>query len=160
MGDKSNNFGFLSGHRVLDLTNEVGPLCGKILGDLGADVIKIEPSCGDPGRNRGPFYKDIPHPEKSLSWWCANLNKRSVTMDLERQEDRERFRGLVKTAAFVIESFEPGYMASLGLGYDSLCQIKPDIIMTSVTPFGQTGPYAHYKATDLTLFGLGGMMRL
>jgi len=160
MCEEQNNFNFLSGCRVIDLTNEVGPLSGKVLGDLGADVIKIEPPGGDPARNRGPFYKDIPHPEKSLPWWFANLNKRSVTIDLETPGGRERLCGLVKTADFVIESFEPGYLSGLGLGYDTLRQIKPDIILTSITPFGQTGSYAHYKATDLTLVAMGGMMQL
>ncbi len=154
------NFRPLRGFRVLDATNEVGPLCGKILGDFGADVVKIEPPGGDPARNRGPFYKDIQDAEKSLSWWYTNLNKRSVTIDFETKDGKERFRNLIKNADFVIESFEPGYMTSLELGYDTLRQIKQDIVMTSITPFGQTGPYARYKATDITLTSLGGMVRL
>jgi len=160
MDEKQVNFSLLKGFRVLDATNEVGPLCGKVLGDLGADVIKIESPGGDPARDRGPFYKDMKDPEKSLSWWYANLNKRGVTIDLETKDGRERFCRLAKNADFVMESFEPGYMAGLGLGYDALRRIKPDIVMTSITPFGQTGPYAHYKATDITLVGMGGMAQL
>jgi crotonobetainyl-CoA:carnitine CoA-transferase CaiB-like acyl-CoA transferase len=160
MSEQRNSGGFLSGYRVLDLTDERGLLCGKILGDFGADVIKIEPPGGDPARNIGPFYKDIPHPEKSLFWFFTNLNKRGITLNLETADGRDIFKRLVKAADFIIESFEPGYVASLGLGYDDLCQIKPDIIMTSITPYGQTGPYAHYEATDITLMGMGAMMQL
>ncbi len=151
---------FLGGYRVLDLTDEKGHLCGKLLGDLGADVIKIEPPGGDAGRNRGPFYKDIPDPEKSLPWFFTCLNKRGITLNLDTTDGRELFKRLVKTADFVIESFEPGYMDSLGLGYDELERIKPTIVMTSITSFGQSGPYAHYKATDLVGVSMGGMARL
>jgi len=151
---------FLEGYRVLDLSNEKGYLCGKLLGDLGADVVKIEPPGGDPARNIGPFYKDIPHPEKSLSWWWANLNKRGITLNIETPDGREIFKKLVKTADFVVESFEPGYMESLGLGYKALEAINPRVIMTSITPFGQTGPYAHYKTTDLVGMSMGGLVRM
>ena len=125
----------LAGVRVLDVTNERGLLCGKLLGDLGADVIKIEPPGGDPSRNIGPFYKDTPHPERSLFWWCANLNKRGITLNLETVDGREIFRRLLRSADFVVESFEPGYMATLGLSYPELERINPRIIMTSVTCF-------------------------
>jgi crotonobetainyl-CoA:carnitine CoA-transferase CaiB-like acyl-CoA transferase len=151
---------FLGGYRVLDLTDEKGHFCGKLLGDLGADVIKIEPPGGDSGRNRGPFYKDIPDPEKSLQWFFTGLNKRGITLNLETTDGRELFKRLAKTADFVIESFEPGYMARLGLGYEELEKIKPSIIMTSITPFGQSGPYVHYKATDLVGVSMGGLARL
>jgi crotonobetainyl-CoA:carnitine CoA-transferase CaiB-like acyl-CoA transferase len=148
----------LQGCRVLDLADEKGILCGKLLGDLGADVIKIEPPGGDAARNVGPFYKDIPHPEKSLFWFYTNLHKRSITLNLETSDGREIFKRLVKTADFVLESFEPGYMESLGLGYSQLEKINPRVIMTSITPFGQVGPYSHYKATDLTGVAMGGMV--
>jgi crotonobetainyl-CoA:carnitine CoA-transferase CaiB-like acyl-CoA transferase len=151
---------FLGGSRVLDLTDEKGHFCGKLLGDLGADVIKIEPPTGDSGRNRGPFYKDIPDPEKSLQWFFTCLNKRGITLNIETTDGRELFKRLVKTADFVLESFEPGYMDRLGLGYEQLEKIKPSIVMTSITPFGQKGPYAHYKATDLVGVSMGGMARL
>ncbi len=151
---------FLEGYRVLDLTNETGHLCGKILGDLGADVIKIEPPDGDPGRNNGPFYHDMPHPEKSLYWFYANLNKRGVTLNLETAAGRELFLKLVASADIVVESFKPGYLNLLNLGYEVLEKQNPGVILTSITPFGQTGPYAHYNVTDLVGVSMGGMARL
>ena len=154
------NESLLSGYRVLDLTDEKGLLCAKLLGDFGADVVKIEPPGGDPARNIGPFYKDIPHPEKSLYWFFTNLNKRGITLDIETPDGREIFKRLVKTADFVIESFEPGYMSSLGLGYDVLERINPGIVMTSITPFGQTGPYSYFKTTDIVGVAMGGMVRI
>jgi len=150
----------LSSYRVLDLAEDGCMLCGKILGDLGADVIKIEPPSGSPTRNIGPFHHDIPDPEKSLTWFFLGINKRGITLNLETAEGREIFKRLVRTADFVIESFEPGYMKSLGLGYEELEKMKPDIIMTSITPFGQTGPYTHYKITDIVGVALSGMMWL
>lgn len=151
---------FLAGYRVLDLTDEKGHLCGKLLGDLGADVIKIEPPGGDPGRCRGPFYKDIPDPEKSLQWFFTGLNKRGITLNIETVDGRELFKRLVRTADFLIESYEPGYMESLDLGYEALEKVNPAIIMTSITHFGQRGPYAHYKASDLVGVSMGGLARL
>ena len=136
---------FLAPYRVLDLTDERGLFCGKILGDLGADVIKIEKPGGDPVRNIGPFYHDIPDPEKSLFWFAFNTNKRGITLNLEAHDGREIFKRLVKSSDFVIESFEPGYLAGLGLAYSALREINSRLIMVSITPFGQTGPYAHYK---------------
>jgi len=91
----------LEGYRALDLTDEKGLFCGKILADLGADVIKIERPGGDPARNIAPFYKDIPHPERSLYWFAYNLNKRSITLNIEKAAGREIFRQLVKKADFV-----------------------------------------------------------
>ncbi|MCX6024575.1 MAG: CoA transferase, partial [Chloroflexi bacterium] len=131
---------FLGPYRVLDLTNEKGLLAGKLMGDLGADVIKIEPPDGDAARNIGPFYHDIPDPEKSLHWWAFNLNKRGVTLNLETEDGRDLFRRLVETADFVVESYAPGTMERLGLGYDELSKINPRLVMASITPFGQTGP--------------------
>jgi crotonobetainyl-CoA:carnitine CoA-transferase CaiB-like acyl-CoA transferase len=150
----------LGGCRVLDLTDEKGCLCGKILGDFGADVIKIEKPEGDPSRNRGPFYKDISDTEKSLFWFATNTSKRGITLNIEDPDGRRIFKKLVKTADFVIESFDPGYMDALGLGYSELERIKPDIIMTSITPFGQTGPYSKYQATDLVGVAMGGLARI
>jgi len=150
----------LNGCRVLDLTDEKGHLCGKVLGDYGADVIKVEKPGGDPCRNVGPFYKDSNDPEKSLSWFFGNTSKRGITLDLESPDGKEIFKRLVKTADLVIESFAPGYMEGLGLGFSDLRNVKPDIIMTSITPFGQTGPYAQYQATDLIGVSMGGLTRL
>ncbi len=147
----------LSPYRVLDLTDEKGLLGGKILGDLGADVIKVEKPGGDIARNTGPFYKDEAHPEKSLYWFFTNANKKGITLDIATTEGQELFKRLVKTADIVIESYDPGYMASLELGYEDLCQVKADIILTSVSPFGQTGPYAHFQHSDLTTWAMGGL---
>lgn len=151
-----NREGLLSPYRILDLTNERGFLCGKLLGDLGADVLKIEKPRGDPARSIGPFYHNIPDPEKSLYWWAFNINKRGITLDIETADGQEIFRRLVKSSDFVIESFDPGYMDSLNLGFDKLSQINPGIIMTSITGFGQTGPYKNYKAAEVTLWSLSG----
>ena len=152
--------GLLSQYRVLDLTDEKGYLCGKILGDLGADVIKIERPGGDPSRDIGPFYQDIPDPEKSLSWFAFNSNKRGITLDPEKSDGRSIFLNLVEKADLVLESFPPGYMKKIGLDYSVLSRLNPGIVMTAITPFGQTGPYQDFKATDIVLMAMGGVMYL
>jgi crotonobetainyl-CoA:carnitine CoA-transferase CaiB-like acyl-CoA transferase len=150
--------GLLGSYRVLDLTDEKGFLCGKILADLGADVIKIEKPGGDKSRKLGPFYHDIPDPEKSLYWFAYNLNKRGITLDIESRDGQQIFKRLVKTADFVIESFPPDYLDGIGLGYKALSKINPRVIMTSITPFGLTEPYKNYKATDIVVMAMGGLM--
>ena len=144
--------------RVLDITRENGFLCGKILADLGCDVLKIEEPGGDPGRLHGPFYQDTPDPDKSLYWWAFNANKRGITLNIERPEGRALFLRLAEKADFVIESFAPGYMDEMGLGYRELGKLNPGLVMTSITPFGQSGPYARYKVTDLIGMAMGGIM--
>lgn len=158
MTDAVTRAELLHPYRVLDLTSEMGELAGRILADLGADVIKIEPPGGDPSRWRPPFHAETPDPERSLPWWASNVNKRSIVLDLEQPVDCKRFVELVRSAHFVLESFSPGYLDMLGLGYAALAEINPAIILTSITPFGQTGPYAGYPATDLTLQALGGFL--
>lgn len=158
MGQKPENDTLLPGLRVLDLTDEKGFLCGKILGDMGADVIKVERPGGDLSRNIGPFYHDIPHPEKSLYWFAYNLNKRGITLNIETKDGQEILRRLVKNADILIESFSPGYMDSLGLGYRALSEINSRLIMVSITPFGQTGPYKNYKGPDLVCMAMSGFM--
>lgn len=148
----------LQGYRVLDLTDEKGLLCGRILGDLGADVIKIEKPGGDPARNIGPFYRDEPHPERSLFWLAYNANKRGLTLDIEKVTGRDLLHKLVTQADFLIESFHPGYLDSLGLGYATLSEINPRLVFTSISPFGQSGPYRDYKAPDIVGMALGGLM--
>ena len=157
MTDQHENELALQSCRVLDLTEGGCMIGGRILGDLGADVIKIEPPGGSPSRI-APFYKDIVDPEKSLYWFAYNMNKRGVTLDITKNAGKELFNKLVKSADIVIESFDVGYLSNLGLGYDDLCKIKPDIIMASVTPFGQSGPKAHYKGSDLTAWASGGYL--
>jgi crotonobetainyl-CoA:carnitine CoA-transferase CaiB-like acyl-CoA transferase len=150
----------LGDYRVLDLTNEKGHLCGKMLGDLGADVIKVEKPCGDSGRNNGPFYHDTVHPEKSLSWWAYNTNKRSITLDIETTDGKSIFIELAKRANIILESFPPGYLERLGLGYSALSEIIPQIIVTSITPFGQSGPYRDFTAPDIVAMAMGGAVYL
>ena len=146
--------------RVLDLAGEMGQYCTKLLADLGADVIKVEPPEGDPARNLPPFYHDETDPQKSLYWLNLNTSKRSVTLNIEDPEGRKLLEKLVATADVVVESFEPGYLDGLGLGYEGLAGIKPDIVLTSITGFGQTGPHAHYKAPDIVGVAMGGIMWL
>lgn len=148
--------GLLGPYRVLDLTNERGFLCGKLLGDLGADVIKIERPGGDTARSIGPFYHDEPRGEKSLYWWAFNANKRGITLDVEKADGREIFKKLAEKADIVLESFEPGYLKKIGLGYDVLSSINPGIILASITGFGQIGPYRDYKSSDLTIWAMAG----
>ena len=148
----------LGPYRVLDLTEGGCMVGGKILADLGADVIKIEPPGGSKSRNIGPYYKDIPDPNKSLYWFAYNTNKRSITLNIEAADGRELFRRLVKDADIVMETFPPGYLGNLDLNYDKLCATKPDIIVASVTPYGQTGPKAHYQGSELTAWASGGCL--
>jgi crotonobetainyl-CoA:carnitine CoA-transferase CaiB-like acyl-CoA transferase len=158
--DPTNDAGLLSPYRVLDLTDECGILGGKILADLGADVIQIEPPGGSSARQVGPFYHDEPHPERSLFWWSYAANKRSITLNLISSDGRALLRRMVPSAHFLIESFPPGHMERLGLGYDALAAINPALIVVSVTPFGQDGPYARYHASDLNGMGMAGFMYL
>ncbi|MBL7120097.1 MAG: CoA transferase [Dehalococcoidia bacterium] len=150
----------LDSYRALDLADERGLYCGKLLADLGCDVIKVEKPGGDSARNIGPFYHDIPDCERSLSWFAYNTNKRSITLNIETTGGQEIFKQLVKGADFVIESFTPGYMDSLGLGYTMLSEVNPKIIMTSISPFGQTGPYKDYKGPDIVPMAMSGYMSL
>jgi len=143
--------------RVLDLTDEKGFLCGKILADLGADVIKVEKPGGDLARNRGPFWHDIPEPEKSLYWFAYNSNKRGITLNIADIEGQNIFKALTKTADFILESYHPGYLDSINLGYSVLSEIKAGIIVVSITPFGQAGPYRDYVASDMVVMAMSGL---
>ncbi len=151
-----SNENLLGSYRVLDLTDAQGFFCGKILADMGAEVIKIERPGGDPSRNIGPFYRDIPDPEMSLYWFAYNANKRGITLDIECAEGKEIFKKLVQKADIVVESFAPGTLDKLGIGYEALRAIHPRIIMTSITPFGQRGPYRDFVAGDMTVMAMGG----
>jgi crotonobetainyl-CoA:carnitine CoA-transferase CaiB-like acyl-CoA transferase len=148
----------LSCYRILDLTTEKAFIAGRALSDFGAEVIKIEPPGGDPARFRGFFPKDIPHPEKNLTWLAFNANKKSVTLDITTPQGKELFLKLVKTADAVLESYAPGYLDKLGLGYKDLSAVNPGIVLTSITGFGQEGPYRDYKDPDIVVRALGGMV--
>jgi len=148
----------LSPYRVLDLAGEEGLYCGKLLADLGADVIKVERPGGDAARSLGPFYHNEPHREKSLFWWALNAGKRGITLNLETADGRDLCKRLVKKADFVVESFPPSYLDKLGLGYTNLEKLNPGIILISITPFGQTGPYKDRPAADITAWAMGGQM--
>lgn len=150
----------LSPYRVLDLTTERGLLCGQILGDLGADVIKVEPPSGSPARRLAPFYQDIAEPNRSVYWWAYNRNKRSITLNLETDEGRELLYRLVVRAHFFIESDNPGELAARQLGYADLAAHNRELIYVSITPFGQDGPKASYADSDLVILAAGGPLLL
>jgi crotonobetainyl-CoA:carnitine CoA-transferase CaiB-like acyl-CoA transferase len=134
-----------------------GPYCAKLLADLGADTVKIEDPGGDEARKRGPFLHDEAHPEKSLLFLYLNTNKRGVTLDVHSRSGREKFIDLVRWADILIEDHLPQTLADLKLDYTELSKINPALVMTSITPFGQTGPYRNYKAYHLNVWHGGGM---
>ena len=157
-GPNYDNPGPLSGLRVLELSDEKGQFCGKLMADLGADLIKIEPPGGQNTRYVGPFLDDKPHPERSLSFWHYNTSKRAITLNLETADGRRLFRQLAATADIILETFPPGYLPTLGLGYADLSADNPQLIMCSLTPFGQTGPWRDYLTCDITHMAAGGQM--
>jgi crotonobetainyl-CoA:carnitine CoA-transferase CaiB-like acyl-CoA transferase len=148
-------------YTVVDLTLERGWMCGRLLADLGADVIKVEPPGGDPGRHKGLFADPArPSPEESLSWWFENRGKASVVLDVDDAGDRERLLELIDGADAVVESYETGWLDGRGLGVDALLARNPRLVVTSISPFGRTGPRAHWSATDLTVAAMTGEMWL
>ena len=152
--------GPLAPYRVLDLTDNAGWLCGRILGDLGADIVKVEPPGGDPGRRVGVFYRDDPDPAKNLFWLAYNAGKRGITLDLDNGKGRSLLRRLAQRADFLVESFPPGYLDARDLGYRTLREMNPRLVLTSITPFGQSGPYARHRGSDLVAMAVSGLMSL
>jgi len=148
----------LEGVKVLELCQAVaGPYCTKLLADLGAEVVKIErPGGGDVARSLPPFFHDIPHPERSGLFLYLNTNKLGVTLNVATATGKDIFQELVKQADILVEDNPPQWMTKQGLDYESLQEINPRLIMTSITPFGQTGPYRDYKAYPLNVFHCGG----
>lgn len=142
--------------RVLELTGLAGQQCGKLFADMGADVIRVEPPGGAESRHIGPFLTDQPHPDRSLSFWHHNTSKRSITLDLRAPSGAAIFRRLVATADVVVEDNPPGALPALALGYEQLRALQPNLIMVSITPFGQTGPYRDFKSSELVSLALGG----
>ncbi len=147
-------------YRILDLSGPEAVFCGKLLADYGADVLRVEPPGGDPSRARAPFAGDEEGPDRSLYFLFYNTNKRSITLDLESDRGRDLFRRLVAQSDVVIESYAVGHMASLGLGYNDLRAVNPGIVVASVTPFGQTGPWKDYKSNDLIALAASGFMQI
>jgi crotonobetainyl-CoA:carnitine CoA-transferase CaiB-like acyl-CoA transferase len=152
----------LEGLGVLDLTHYAGgPHCTKMFACLGAEVIKVErPGSGDGARTIGPFPGDEPHPETSALFLYLNTGKKSVTLDLKSDRGVEIFKKLAESADVVVENFRPGVMASLGRDYAEMEKIKPVVIMTSISNFGQSGPYREYKADELVMYAFAGLMNL
>jgi crotonobetainyl-CoA:carnitine CoA-transferase CaiB-like acyl-CoA transferase len=152
--------GPLAGLRVVELCDEKGAFAGKLLADMGAEVIKVEPPEGDATRGYPPFAEGaegLPPNERSLWFWHYNTSKRSITLDIDDAGDRARLRRLiVETADIFLESLPPGRLATLGLDYPDLRADAPRLIMTSITPFGRSGPRAEEQATDLTILAGGG----
>ena len=152
--------GLLSGLRVLDLGSGVsGPWCAKLLADYGAEVIKVEPpGSGDATRRMGPFAGDDPDPEKSLTFLYLNTNKKGVTLDPSTVTGRKLLDRLLSDADVLVENNPPAQAKELGLDYQSLAAVNPRLVVTSITPFGQTGPYRDFQATDIVTYALSGLM--
>ena len=150
--------GPLNGVRILDLTSGVsGPWCTKLLADYGADVIKVErPATGDESRGHGPFPGGLPHREKSALFLWLNTSKRSITLDLEAASGRALALRLAARCDAVVTDFRPSEAQPLRLTHDDFAAANPKIISTSVTAFGQSGPYADWLATNLTSYAAGG----
>jgi crotonobetainyl-CoA:carnitine CoA-transferase CaiB-like acyl-CoA transferase len=148
----------LSGIRVLDLADETGAYCGKLLGDMGADVVKVEPPGGDPMRDIGPFYAGRPDRNRSLFFWHYNTSKRSVVLDLDEPSGRRRFLRLVDDTDVVLTSGTPKSLAKRGLDYATLAARNPRLVVSVVTGFGLDGPRAEWKSCDTVAQALGGMM--
>lgn len=152
--------GPLTGYRIVEFATEGGQFTGRMLAGLGAEVIKIEPMGGDPLRGIGPFYKDQPHPERSLAFWVFNAGKKSITLDAQQPEGREMAKRLIKTADVFLTCQQPGLLESLGLDYASLKKENPSLVMTTITGFGETGPYSSYTWSDIVLMALSGVTYL
>ena len=153
--------GVLEGVRVLDLSQDIaGSFCARLLADYGAEVIKLEPPGGAALRRMGPFYKDDPHLEKSLFFFILNLNKLGVTLNIESEGGKRLFRELARDTDIVVETFKPGYLAALGLNYGSLEKLNPRLILTSITPFGQDGPYSQYEGEEIVSYAMGAIMSI
>ena len=152
--------GALAGLRVLDLAQGSFDYGSRLLAGLGADVIKVEPPSGDPVRAMPPFPADEPNLETSARHLHLNAAKRSVVLDLDTPEGCDLLRRLVAEGDALIESYPPGYLADRGLAYDDLLETKPDLVMASVTHFGQDGPYAGYLGSEIVDVALGGYLKL
>ncbi|PKB80655.1 MAG: hypothetical protein BZY88_08390 [SAR202 cluster bacterium Io17-Chloro-G9] len=152
--------GMLEGIRVLDMGSHVsGPFCARLLADYGADVVKVEPpSLGDPARSVGPFAGDDPHPEKSIPFLYVNSQKRGITLDIGSRSGKNILASLLHQADVLVENFPPAQSQALGLDYPNLSQVNSGLVVTSITPFGRSGPYRDFAATDIVACAMSGLM--
>ncbi|MSP78899.1 MAG: CoA transferase [Dehalococcoidia bacterium] len=151
----------LSHLRVLDVSDGVaGAHCTALLASLGAEVIKVESPQGDPSRQVGPFPKDLPHPERSALFLYENVGKFGITLDMHTKDGIREFAQLAQQSDVIVESFAPGALQQLGLGYGLLAQHNPRLVLSSITWFGQSGPYRDWAGGPMVTFAAGGLMRL
>lgn len=151
----------LEGVRIIECGHLVSAAyAAKLMADMGAEVIKIEEPTGDLARQRGPYPGQVPHPEKSGLFLYLNTNKRGVTLDLRQNAGQELFHRLLKDADLLIHNYHPTEMAGVGLDYSRVEKINPKLVMTSIAPFGLSGPRRDYQATDLTMWSAGGITQL
>ena len=151
--------GALEDVKVLDLSEDIaGSFCARLLADYGAEVLKIEPPAGAALRRMGPFFHDDPHPEKSLFFLVLNLNKKSATLNLETELGQSILKRLAARVDVIIESYRPGYLTSLGLGYQELRDVNPSLVMSSITTFGQEGPYSQFQGEEIVSYAMGMIM--
>ncbi len=148
----------LPGFRVLDLSTAMGAFCGKVLADLGMDVIHVEPPSGDDLRTEPPFANGHGNREGSLRFAYFNSGKRGITLDLSRKTGRGLLLDLVEGADVVIDSHDPGYLGELGVGYGEMVARRPRLVLVSISAFGQDGPYRGYQAPDLVANAMGGLL--
>ncbi len=146
----------LEGLRVVELANDAIALAGKLLADMGADVILVEPPGGAPARNHAPYLDDEPGEDRSLYWWHYHTSKRGITLDLDDERDAERFRALVATADVLLEAEPRRRLTALGLDYADLTAVRPDLVHASVTPYGRSDAKSDRPFTDLTVMAAGG----
>lgn len=153
--------GVFEGLKVLDLSEDIaGSFCARLLADYGADVLKLEPPGGAASRKMGPFFGDDPHPEKSLFNLVMNLNKKGATLNLEAATGRSLLKQLAQHVDVIIEAYRPGHLSQLGVGYQELSEINPELVMTSITPFGQDGPYSQYLGEEIVNYAMGMIMSI
>lgn len=150
----------LEGIRVLDAAGPMGAYCGKLFADMGADVILVEPPAGSALRREPPFIGDMEHPESGIAFTYCSTSERGITLNLDEARGQALFLKLCATAHLVIETEKPGVMARRGLGYAQLAAAAPAIVLTSITPFGQTGPYADFESEDLIGLAMGGLLNM
>ncbi|MCH8745359.1 MAG: CoA transferase [Chloroflexi bacterium] len=153
--------GVLGGVKVLDLSEDIaGSFCTRLLADYGAEVLKLEPPGGASLRRMGPFHHDDPHPEKSLFFLLLNLNKKGATLNLETDTGKTILKRLAQHVDVIVETYRPGYLASLGLSHEDLAQSNPGLVLTSITPFGQDGPYSQYKGEEIVQYAMSMIMSI